>query len=199
MSRCFLWLFFHTLHENRKLRDTHGNNKNILLPPACPDTQLRRHRLIRLSRTFRGSSVSARHLDGISWSEIRQLSCLPSMRPSARRTMCALPLSSPGSSCGLLLSCVLGCTCGPIQVYKYSARTCIPVLTNTKHLGPLYVVELLWCFFIFPQMFCSLNITLHVFLEYGWHVSFQYKHKFNKIVFNIHVQLVSVSWYWHVF
>lgn len=110
MSRCFLWLFFHTLHENRKLRDTHGNNKNTLLPPARPDTQLRRCWLTRLSRTFRGSSSSARHLDWISWSEIQQLSCFPSMCPSPRRTMCALLLSSSTSSSVLLLSCVLGCT-----------------------------------------------------------------------------------------
>lgn len=163
MSRCFLWLFFHTLHENRKLRDTHGNNKNILLPPACPDTQLRRHRLIHLSRTFRGSSVSARHLDWISWSEIRQLSCLPSMCPSARRTMCALLLSSPGSSSGLLLSCVLGCTCGPIQGYKYSTSTCIPVLTNNKHLGPLHVVELLWCFLFFHRCYVPWTVLCMFF------------------------------------
>lgn len=44
-------------------------------------------------------------------------------------------------------------------------------------------------------MFCYLKIPQHVFLE----VSLQYKHIFNKIVIHIHVQLVSVSLYRHLF
>lgn len=46
-------------------------------------------------------------------------------------------------------------------------------------------------------MFCYLNnVARHVSLE---PVSLQYKHYFNKIVIHMHIQLVSVLKYGHVF
>lgn len=73
--------------------------------------------------------------------------------------------------------------------------TCMSVLANTNleyAIRPLHIIKIFR--YLFPQIFCYLNsIPQHVFLE---QVFLQYKHKF---VINVHIKLVSVSWYRHIF
>lgn len=77
------------------------------------------------------------------------------------------------------------------SVKKYSITKknleCFLVLTNTDteySIRPFHTIELL-----FPT-----DVLL-----FEHKVSLQNKHKFNTIVIYIHIQLVSVSWFWDIF